>query len=90
VRSEGFYVNEKIPMTPAGIEPETFQFVAQRLNHCATAIWNLQTYTNSGAKINFVNVTAQCGVLRSYFAADFLVKAFKFGLRNLMQKSNSV
>ena len=27
----------KIPMTPAGIEPPTFGFVAQHLNHCATA-----------------------------------------------------
>ena len=25
-------------MTLAGIEPATFQFVAQRLNHCATAV----------------------------------------------------
>jgi len=25
-------------MTPAGIEPETFRFVAQYLNHCATAV----------------------------------------------------
>jgi len=25
-------------MTPSGIEPETFRFVAQRLNHCATAV----------------------------------------------------
>ena len=24
-------------MTPAGIEPETFRFVAQHLNHCTTA-----------------------------------------------------
>ena len=24
-------------MTPSGIEPETFRFVAQHLNHCATA-----------------------------------------------------
>jgi len=37
VRSEGFYINEKISMTPAGFEPATFRFVAQRLNHCATA-----------------------------------------------------
>jgi len=37
VRSEGFYVNEK-PLTPAGIEPATFRFVAQYLNHCATAV----------------------------------------------------
>ena len=25
-------------MTPAGIEPATFRFVAQHLNHCATAV----------------------------------------------------
>ena len=25
-------------MTPSGIEPATFRFVAQRLNHCATAV----------------------------------------------------
>jgi len=28
----------KIPITPAGIEPPTFRFVAQHLNHCATAV----------------------------------------------------
>jgi hypothetical protein len=26
----------KNPLTPAGIEPATFRFVAQHLNHCAT------------------------------------------------------
>jgi len=28
----------KNPLTPAGIEPATFGFVAQHLNHCATAV----------------------------------------------------
>jgi len=28
----------KKPLTPAGIEPATFRFVAQHLNHCATAV----------------------------------------------------
>ena len=28
----------KIPMTSAGIEPATSRFVAQHLNHCATAV----------------------------------------------------
>jgi len=30
----------KIPQTPAGIEPASFRFVAQHLNHCATAVPN--------------------------------------------------
>jgi len=30
----------KNPMTPAGIEPETYRFVAQHLNHSATAVSN--------------------------------------------------
>jgi len=28
----------KNPLTTAGIEPATFRFVTQRLNHCATAV----------------------------------------------------
>ena len=28
----------KNPPTPAGIEPATFCFVAQQINHCATAV----------------------------------------------------
>jgi hypothetical protein len=35
---EGFYVNEK----SNGIEPVTFRFVAQHLNHCATAVPSYQ------------------------------------------------
>jgi len=28
----------KNPLTPSGIEPATFRFVTQHLNHCATAV----------------------------------------------------
>jgi len=31
-------------MTPAGIEPATFRFVTQHLNHCATALPNRNEY----------------------------------------------
>ena len=34
----------KNPLTPAEIEPATFRFVAQQLNHCATAVPNKNEY----------------------------------------------
>jgi hypothetical protein len=35
----------KIPMTPLGIDPATFRFVAQCLSHCATACPRIQVFT---------------------------------------------
>jgi len=32
------FMSMKNPMTPAGIEPAAFRFVAQHLNHCSTAV----------------------------------------------------
>ena len=32
------FMSMKNPLTPAGIEPATFRFVAQHFNHCATAV----------------------------------------------------
>jgi len=40
----------KNPLTLAGIEPATFLFVAQHLNHCATAVPKLITDQYSGMK----------------------------------------
>ena len=33
-------------MTPAGMEPTTFRFVAQHLNHCATTVPGIKEYQN--------------------------------------------
>ena len=38
-------------MTPAGIEPATFRFVAQYLNHCATAVPDSEV-----VKLNFTMI----------------------------------
>jgi len=43
MRSEGL-CQWTIPMTPSGIEPATFWFVAQHLNHCDTAVSNRNEY----------------------------------------------
>ena len=39
MRLEGLY-QWKIPVTPSGIKPVTFQFVAHSLNHCTTVAPN--------------------------------------------------
>jgi len=41
-------------MTPAGIEPATFRFVAQHLNHCTTAV----PQTGKCLCINYVKLTS--------------------------------
>jgi len=64
----------KNPLTPAGIEPATFRFVAQHFNHCATAappqfsvLLNKKEYLNEpGFKARFgspaFNVNAARGL----------------------------
>jgi hypothetical protein len=42
-----------MPMTPSGIEPAAFRFVAQYLNHCATAVPGLVTASNWSKFISY-------------------------------------
>jgi len=46
----------KNPLTPAGIEPATFPFVAQYLNYCAAAvpILHVSTVNDDNARAAFV------------------------------------
>jgi len=43
-------------MTPAGIEPATFRFIAQHLNHCATAVPQINGYGNENILCNYEQV----------------------------------
>ena len=52
----------KNPLTPAGIEPATFRFIAQHLYHCATAVpiessnhCNMQGYHTYGTVQNAIH-----------------------------------
>jgi len=40
------FMSIKNPVTLAGIKPATFRFVAQHLNHCATAVLSMALYSN--------------------------------------------
>ena len=49
-------------MTPSGIEPATFRFVAQHLNHCSTAVPGEQSNVSNNGVFFFVyGATARSG-----------------------------
>jgi hypothetical protein len=57
-------------VTPAGIEPATFRFVARNLNHCATAV--PPRLRNSGLKPGLQGI---CTEMIKYEVTDASVSA---------------
>ena len=50
----------KNPLTPAGIEPVTFRFVAQHLNHCAAAVSFSIILVDLNSRIKKANGSLKC------------------------------
>jgi hypothetical protein len=73
MRSEEFYVNEN-PLTLAGIEPATFRFVAQRLNHRATVCIRNVPFTI--LHIRQYRISCQQSHNRSQLSFVFRLEAF--------------
>ena len=63
------FMSKKNPLTPAGIEPGTFRFVAQHLNHCATAAaLIIQFYSISRRDLKFIKIST------TYWYLDIIIK----------------
>ena len=60
------------PLTPAGIEPATFRFVAQHLNHCATAV---PTFSDNVEKYGRTRQDTGDNIIRHMSIACLITKA---------------
>jgi len=72
----------KNPLTPAGIEPATFRFVAQHLNHCATAVPIYMACMKSLVPYNVKKLQATCNI----FGLINDVKVFSRSVRSSIRK----
>jgi len=72
----------KNPLTPAGIEPATFRFVAQHLNHCAITV---PYYKEEGKKIFYCFECSQAVPSRSSRKARLEIKhSFGYSKEKMM------
>jgi hypothetical protein len=80
----------KIPMTPPGIDPATFRFAAQCLNHCATACPQLfqsssQLLGSLSTYFNFILITFS----RSLCSFEYSLSLKFLIVSSLLQRSNT-
>jgi len=70
----------KNPLTLAGIEPATFRFVAQHLNHCATAVPSRSSvsYNSDNFLLEYKYLVALSKVIKWIKAAGSLTIATLF------------
>jgi len=73
-------------MTPAGIEPATFRFVAQHLNHCDTAVHILLTSPNNIQMQSNLNLVYE--QLNQWFKSNQLL--LNFDITHFIQFSNKI
>jgi hypothetical protein len=85
IRPEGL-CQWKIPITPSGIDPATFQFVVQCLNHCATACkvrtLILTLELQWGVAINYEWLKSDCTVLLLRFLLKNTAESTKFNMQS--------
>jgi len=60
----------KNPLTSAGIEPATFRFVAQHLNHCATAVPIHSVIPTNSPKCTYFSYPLPCTIHISESTSD--------------------
>ena len=64
LEAESTPVSMKNPVTLVGIEPATFRFVAQHLNHCATAAPQLIIYLLIYSENDRKHIITLCGQIQ--------------------------
>jgi len=75
------------PLTPAGIEPATFWFVAQQLHHCATAVPN--TGQKQHKKQNYT-ITNGKEITTKYKNTIIIIISFMQGIYTCIPETNDV
>jgi len=65
-------------MTPSGIESAAFRFVAQHLNHCATAVLQLCTEESFVASVLVLNFYSLLPKISSLFVSHASSSIFGF------------